>query len=269
MRRFLLICFICIISFFFIFKYYQYRWKYLWVFENERKPYPVMCHQDDTIRVAIIGDSWAGMHSLNKMDSFLQFKLSMLTNLPVKMTSKGKGGEISKGIYQLLFEENDKGGTMSIIASGIDYCIVYAGINDAADNLGPYSFCYHMRLILRFLLFNHIRPVVIEFPDVNIWHVYGGKPLKDLISDYFRSLMSHCQMYQFKEYRDSLRSMLVNENLMDSVIYIRAKEWNGSDTNINQQLFLDDQIHLNKKGYELLDSCIAKEITTDVVSKKF
>jgi hypothetical protein len=72
-----------------------------------------------------------------------------------------------------------------------------------------------------------------------------------------------------KEYRDSLQSMLINENLLDSVIYIYMNEWNGDGTNINQQLFLDDQIHLNRKGYEILDSCIANAISADVMSRGF
>ena len=267
MRKGFIVCFVCVLIFFLFFKYYQYRWRRLWVFETERMLYPVVHHVDDTIRLAMIGDSWAEMHSSNMMDSFLQMKLSNQTGLPVKMISKGKGGEKSNGIYQLLFDDNDKYGAKSIIASGVNYCIISAGINDAAANLGTRFYCYHMRLILDFLLSNNIRPVVIEVQDVNIWHVHGGKPLKDLASDYIRSLMSRCKMYQMKEYRDALHSMLVNENLMDSVIYVQMKEWNGDGTNINPQLFLNDQIHLNKKGYELLDSCIANAITVDVMSR--
>lgn len=268
MRKVYIAFIVCIVIFFSFFKYYQYRWRSLWVVENERKPYPVMCHEDDTIRVAIIGDSWAEMHCSNKMDCSFSMKLNTLTGFPVKMISKGKGGEKSKGVYQLLFDENDKYGMKTIIASGVDYCIVSAGINDAAANLGPRLYCHHMRLILRFLLFNHIRPVVIEVPDVNIWKAHGDKPFKDLASDYLRSIMSHCKMYQIKEYRESFHSMLENENLMDSVIYIRLKDWNGFDTTINKQLFLDDQIHLNKKGYELLDSCFANAIAADLKSKE-
>ena len=126
-----------------------------------------------------------------------------------------------------------------------------------------------MRLIIKYLLFNKIRPVLIEVPDVNIRKIYGHKPLKDLASDYLRSIIAHCKMYQMEEYRDSLHAMLLNENLMDSVIYIHSKEWNGNDTDINQQLFLNDQLHLNIKGYELLDSCIAKKISFDIMSKRF
>ena len=269
MRRFLIVSIVCAFFFMAFFIYYQYRWRHLWTFENERTSYPVRCHVDATLRIAMIGDSWAEMHSTNKMDSSFQLRLSNQTGIPVKMTSKGKGGEKSRGIYQLLFDEDDNYGTKEIITSGINYCIISAGINDAAANLGPRLYCYHMRLILKFLLSNNIFPVVIEVPDVNIWHVYGGKPLKDLASDYVRSMMSHCKMYQMKEYRDSLRSMLINENLLDSVIYIHMNEWNGDGTNINQQLFLDDQIHLNRKGYEILDSCIANAISADVMSRGF
>lgn len=268
MRRVYIVCFICVVILFSFYEYCQYRWRNLWVFENERTPYPVMCHEDDTIRVAMIGDSWAEMHASNQMDSILQLKISNQTGQPVKMMSKGKGGEKSRGIYQLLFDENNQYGTKEIIASGLDYCVISAGINDASANLGPRLYCYHMRLIINFLLFNKIRPVLIEVPDVNIRKVHGCKPLKDLASDYLRSIMTHCKMYQMAEYRDSLRVMLITDNLMDSVTYIHADEWNGNDTAINQELFLNDQIHLNKKGYELLDSCIANAIAAVFKSKE-
>lgn len=268
MRRVLVVCLACVFIFLCFFKYYQYRWRHLWVFENERMPYSVMHHVDDTLRIAMIGDSWAGRHSYNMMDSSFQSKLSYQTGLPVKMFSKGKGGAKSREIYQLLFDEDDENGTKSLIASGIDYCIVSAGINDASANLGPRLYCYHMRLILNFLLSNNIRPIVIEMPDVNIWNVYGGKPLKDLASDYVRSLMSHCRMYQIKAYRDSLHSMLVNEKYMDYLIYIQLNEWNGNSSKINKQLFHSDQVHLNKKGYELLDSCVITAIAIDLASHK-
>lgn len=260
---FITLGFIIIIS---LFQYYQYRRKSLWVFENKRDYYPVLYHEDDTIRIAMIGDSWAALHSQNMMDNLFQSILSDQTNLPVKMLSKGKGGEKSRGIYQLMFE-NNKEGTKTIFAQGLDYCILSAGINDVAANLGPKLFCYHMRLILDFLLYNRIRPIILEIPDVNIWEVYNNKPIKDLVSDYIRSLMSHCRMYQIKEYRDSLYSMLLNENYMNSIIYIRMNEWNGTTPNINKQLFLNDQIHLNKKGYELLDSCIIIAIANDLKLK--
>ena len=80
--------------------------------------------------------------------------------------------------------------------------------------------------------------------------------------------MSHCNMYQIKEYRDSLQSMLEEESYTDSVIYIRLSEWNGNCTAINKMLFLPDQMHLNNNGYELLDSCIVNAIEADLKSRR-
>ena len=67
--------------------------------------------------------------------------------------------------------------------------------------------------------------------------------------------------------RFSLTSIVIKESLY-SLIYIRMNDWNKSGSTINKQLFLDDQIHLNKRGYELLDSCIANAIAADLKSKE-
>lgn len=264
MRKLLVACTACILVCLLLFQYYHYKWRHLWVFENKRELYPVLHYTNDTLRIAMIGDSWASYRSYYMLDSSFQIRLRSQTNLPVKMTSKGKGGEKSRGIYQLLFEEYDENGTKNIIASGITYCIVSAGINDAAANLGTHFYCHHMKLILEFLLSNNIRPILIELPNVNIWKVYSKKNIKDLVSDYLRSLMSHCKMYNIQEYRNSLHTMLIRENLIDSILYIRLNEWNVEDTRINKNLFLNDQVHLNKYGYELLDSCIAVAIAKDL-----
>ena len=178
------------------------------------------------------------------------------------LKSKGRGGEKSRGIYQLIFEENGMG-TKTLLESGADYCVLFAGINDAAANLGKKQFVYHMKLIVDFLLANDIRPIIIEIPDVDIWNVYSGKPFKDLIVDYIRSLMTQSGIYNYPEYREALKSMLKGCGLIDSVIYVKMSGWNG-DSAINKCLFLDDQIHLNHQGYLRLDSCIIDAILKDL-----
>jgi lysophospholipase L1-like esterase len=147
--------------------------------------------------------------------------------------------------------------------SSPDYCVISAGINDAAANLGTKQFCYYYRLILDFLLENHIRPVVIEVPNVDLWLMLRNKPYKDLASDYVKSIMTNCNMYNYQEYRDALLSMLESEGLKEQILYIPMKEWNGNGVEINRSLFFEDCIHLNKRGYESLDSCIAKLIAND------
>ena len=200
-------------------------------------------HHDDTLRVVMIGDSWAGMHKETGMDSFLQGKLNIFAECPVIVKSCGKGGEKSRGIYRLIFEYG-KYGTRSILSEGPDYCIVMAGINDAAANRGVRQYLYHYILILDFLLGNNIRPVVVEIPDANIWALNSQKPMKDLFGDYLKSIMTCCDMYNYHEYREALLSMLKEKDMMKEVVFIPMKEWNGDEETINDRLFLEDQIHL-------------------------
>lgn len=238
------------------------RWRHLWALEDVHQSYYVEYHNDDTLRVAMIGDSWAGMHYLFGMDSILQRQLSNMIDSRVKVRSSGKGGETTRGIYRLMYEDGSDG-TCEIISAGLDYCIIMAGINDAVANMGVRQYLYHYRLILDFLLSHRIRPVVVEIPNVNIWALYSGKSIKDLLGDYLKSIMTGCGRYNYQEYRESMLSMLEKEDLMKDVVFIPMKEWNGEGESINERLFLNDQIHLNQRGYKLLDSCIAVKISED------
>lgn len=245
-----------------LYGYLYNRWHHLWALEEIHQPYQVLLHHDDTLRVVMIGDSWAGMHQLAGFDSILHSQLSCLTASPVTVKSCGKGGEKTRGIYCLMFEDGPDG-TRHVLSEGPDYCIVLAGINDAAANRGVDQYLYHYRLILDFLLSNNIRPVVVEIPNVNISALYSEKPLRDFWGDYLKSTMTGCEMYNYQEYRKAMINMLMNDNLMKDIVFISMKDWNGDGETINDRLFLDDQIHLNQRGYELLDSCIAESIAKD------
>lgn len=248
-------------GFFYLFN----RWKHLWTIEPIRTPYSIHYEKDDTLRIVMIGDSWADLHSWRKMDSFLRAKLEEKLNRPVSVKSKGKGGEKSRGIYQLMFETEGEG-TKRLLLTGADYCIISAGINDAGANLGTKQFCAHYRMILDFLLTNNIRPIIIEVPDVDIMGIYCNKYKKDLLVDYLRCAMTNCHMYNYHEYRDALYKMLQGNQLMNQIIFIPLKEWNGDCVEINHSLFMSDKIHLNQEGYERLDTSIATAIVRDLQS---
>ena len=244
--------------------YYYHRWKHLWALDDSISPkYEIKQNMDTSLRVAMIGDSWAGIHHEHQMDAYLSAVLEQQIGRPVLVESKGKGGEKTRGIYKLMFETGEFG-TKNLLASGPDYCIISAGINDAAANLGTEQYCYYYRKILDFLLANGVRPVVLEIPNVNLWHLYGGKPLKDLAVDFVKSTMTRCRMYQFDGYREALYQMLVNEGLIDKVIYVSMNDWDDVSPDIDKNLFMSDQIHLNRQGYERLDSCIAIAIARDL-----
>lgn len=263
MKKTFIIIFVCLLTLLFVGVFYYYHWKPLWSLEEPRTVYFVSHHRDDTLRVVMIGDSWAGMRP-DTINMLFQTKLSRLIGRPSILKRKGKGGEKSRGIYHLMFED-DGFGTKPLLLSGADYCVIFAGINDAAANLGKKQYIYYMKLIISFLLDNNIRPVLVEIPNVNIWNVYGGKPFKDLMADYIRSWMTQCKMYYYPEYREALQSFLKDRKLEDSVIYIPMRGWNGNGSDLNNCLFLDDQIHLNQQGYIKMDSCIIDAIIKDLL----
>lgn len=260
MIRKIVFCFVlCFCFFCAVYGYYYIRWRHLWQLCSSIQTYKIEHQQEDSLRILIIGDSWAEIHSELQLDTFLCSRLKTKIVRPVSVVSKGKGGEKSRGIYKLMFENNGYG-TKRLFESGVDYCIIFAGINDAASNRGTKQFYHHYKLILDFLLQNNIRPVVVEIPDVDIWTMFKDKPFKDMFSDFVKSTMTQCKMYSFKEYREALREMLQNEKLMDKVVYVSMSEWNGDGEEIDSSLFTEDKVHLNNKGYYKLDESIAAAI---------
>ena len=254
---YIMCCFIFII--FISYNILYNRWDNIW---HRCKPMPYYENSknlDDTIRIGFIGDSWAYLHHVCLIDTFLETQLRKNINKPIKVVSKGENGEITREIYKNMFKD-DNNGTKSIIRSGLDYCIISAGINDAGGNLGEEQYCYHYRLIIDFLHHNKISPIIIEIPDACIWNARENKPLKEIAIDYIRSFMTKSPMYNCSSYRNALYSMLVSDKNMQQIIYIPLSEWNGNEKTIKKELCLSDQIHLNILGYEKLDSCIVRKI---------
>ena len=237
-----------------------------------QEQYPVSQYDNDTLLVVMIGDSWAGIHSEMKLDTMAQRLLSDMTGYNVRFVSKGKGGAKSKDIYKYMFksavgnsDEEQGYCTQELIEQHPDYCIVIAGINDAAANLGSEYYCQNYRLIIEWLLACDIRPVIVEIPDVNLKKLYAKKPLFDMTADRIRSLIAHCKMYDVCEYREALSLMMSSwKEIEGRVLYLSIDKWNKNGYRDNQ-LYLDDEIHLNRRGYQKLDSTLVKMIAHDVL----
>lgn len=58
---------------------------------------------DDTLRVAVIGDSWAEFHMTLKCDTLFEQYGKRLTTKPIKCMNRGKGGAKSKEVYHYMF----------------------------------------------------------------------------------------------------------------------------------------------------------------------
>ena len=249
----------------------QYRFYYV---PEELSPYDIPpMHKDDTLRIAFIGDSWADYHTLLSGDTMMANAAKKIYNYPVKTQTRGKQGALSKDVYFFMFSdktiehtyEADRC-TQPLIEEHPQYCIIFAGINDVTYLRTTSYYTENMRFIIKLLLHNKIRPVVMEIPLVNFTEPMQRKRLRDRWFYRIRSIVTGTQHNQGPDYQDALKKMLSDSQLQDSVLYIRAQQWNPGGS-VDTTMFLVDRLHLNLNGYQRLDSCIATEIIRDYTQK--
>ncbi len=230
-------------------------------------------HHDDTLRIAFIGDSWADYHTSLRGDTVIANAARKIFAQPVRSSTRGTKGALSKEVYFYMFSnktiehanEPDRC-TQPLIEAHPDYCVVFAGINDVTF-LRPTSFySENMQLIIRLLLHNDIRPVVMEIPDVHFKYPMPYFRFRDRWFYRIRSVLMGTWNNQVEDYRLALNGMLSKTSLRDSVLYIATKQWNPEGC-LDTTMFLDDHLHLNLNGYHKLDSCIAVDIIRDYMKK--
>lgn len=236
-------------------KLYDY---YSWAEEEPTNYHSNRIQADDTLRVIMIGDSWATYHHDN--DTLLATMLQKKMHKPVQVISSGMVGAKTKTIYELMNDTLSSRGTLRLIATCPDYCIISAGINDAIAKMGTHNYCYHYGLIIKELISAGITPVIIDMPDVGYYSAYKREPLFMRIRHRLSSRFNKTDMWHFGDYRNALQAYISENQLANQIIYITADSWNQQGFKDKRQLYLPDDIHLNKKGYFLLDSCIADRI---------
>lgn len=107
---------------------------------------------DDTLRVAVIGDSWAEFHMTLKCDTLFEQYGRRLTTNPIKCMNRGKGGAKSKEVYHYMFRSQTQEVpwmhdicTQPLLEKHPDYCVIMVGINDTWKkrpvSAGRLSFC--------------------------------------------------------------------------------------------------------------------------------
>lgn len=234
--------------------YHYYSWA-----DEKTMVYPnVRIQPNDTIRIIMIGDSWAAYH--HKNDTILAAMLQKELHKPVSVISSGMVGAKTKTIYELMFDTISPNGTQKLIASHPDYCIIFAGINDAVAKIGFRYYLHHYSLILKQLTSNRIKPIIIDMPNVDYYTTYKHEPVFMRIRHRLTGAIIKTNMWNFDEYKNALENYLSDNQLSNQIIYVR-NTWNKDGYNDERQLYLTDNIHLNPKGYWLLDSIIAEEIS--------
>lgn len=210
---------------------------------------------DDTLRIIMIGDSWAAYH--NGYDCLLSNEIEKRLTKPVKVVSSGMVGAKTKTIYKLMFNSISDFGTKELIEQRPNYCIISAGINDAVAKMGGKYYSYHYVLMLKQLIANGIKPIIIDMPDVGYESVYKQESLLAKTRHRISSIINQVDMWSFSEYRQALKTQINEHEFNDSIIYIPASSWNSKGVHEIPVIYQEDQIHLNSRGYQLLDSCIA------------
>lgn len=224
---------------------------------------------DDTLKIIMIGDSWAAYHHNQGYDSILSKEIEQRLTRPVSFVSSGMVGAKTKTIYELMFDSVSNCGTWKLFEQHPDYCIISAGINDAIAKMGRKNYCHHYNLILKQLITNDIRPIIIDMPDVGYKSVYRRESLTAKLRHRISSVINHADMWSFNEYRQTLKDELNEQELDDKIIYIPASSWNPDGYQDERNLYQDDVIHLNAQGYLMLDSCIANYIIADIFSNSY
>ena len=249
-------------------EYLKYRWSDVLSPASYIVPYKVKKFTDDSLRVIMIGDSWVAIHHELKCEDMLSEMISSRIGNPVIVTANGRGGAKSKDIYRLMFKETaslvDQDSdycTQPLIQNGADYCIVSIGANDASANLGVDYLCANCDLVIRFLLSVGIIPVLVEMPQRNEAIAYKDKPFKHRFVDRIRAILTRSDMYSYNKYRPALFSHLKRNGLLDSIVYIKKDWWNKDGFVDRRNLYMQDGMHLNKRGYWFLDSCLADRIS--------
>lgn len=222
---------------------------------EKQNGFSVMSHQDDTIRIAYIGDSWADRHKNVNCD--IGSSVSDAIGRPVVVRTAGISGLTSKYLYYSIFG-NDS--IRNVIEWGPAFCFVVAGVNDSDRKMGKGYYKENMKLIIELLLEKHITPVVLEIPSYDIHFSYKRRSRQIKIQYLVSMLLTCSKMDCIQDYRNAYNSLIKEQKWERKVITISYKDWNPDGYKDIRGLYDGGLMHLNAKGYSVLDSCISKKI---------
>ena len=212
-------------------------------------------HKDDTIRVGFIGDSW--VYGYRKIHCVVDSFINNATGNIVCVRTAGVSGLTSKNVYYSIFRNKE---FRNVVEWKPNYCIVIAGINDSDRKMGKMYYHENMKLIIDLLLKNNITPVVLEIPSYDIKYSYERRNRKTKILYRVSMLLTWSKMDCIQDYRNSYWNLIRKMDWLDKVITICNTDWNPDGYRDKRDIYDEGRMHLNSKGYHVLDSCISYKI---------
>jgi len=211
---------------------------------------------ENGLQIGIIGDSWVVRQNL---DSLLQKKL-LDQGIHSEIYSSGNPGAKTKRIYENLFkEESEEFSSKKVIEKKPDYCIIIAGVNDAATYVGPDFYTHHMLMIITTLLHYNIKPVVVSLPEFGAEENFKNKNILSSLSNRSAELvLNGGNQFKIPNYRNALLTELKHDGLDKKVAIMNFDEV-SSDYDKDRSLYADP-LHLNKQGYQKFSEFLAKGI---------
>jgi lysophospholipase L1-like esterase len=221
---------------------------------TEHHPYTIPQDRDDTLRIAYIGDSWAFMH--REHDCKISTLLKDTIHRPVKVHSYGICGLTSKEFYENIF--NNANLNHFLQKRRYEYCYISLGINDTYTKMSTAYYQESMEYIIRFFLANHVHPIIQEIPDYDIYKSFNKQVLSRKVLRNLSMLINKTPLDCKQLYRNALDEMILKKNYTKDVSIIRYQAWNKKGSKDWEVIYQYDGLHLNEKGYDILDSCIAE-----------
>ena len=230
--------------------YYVWKLNSYFSILDERPPYECAQHQDDTLRLSMIGDSWTFLHKPH--DNYMANLISNATGKPAKVISCGISRLSSKEVYRCIYDNDEM---EQVLRDGADFCFISVGINDSNRKMGARYYAHHTLYIIRFLLQNQVTPILLELPDYDVAYTFPNQEMRKVIAGRLSMFFNHSSMDCLEEYRQLLAKELEREGISQQVLVVPR-------TIFRENHFTPDRMHLNGQGYLTLDSCIANEILT-------
>lgn len=232
-------------------------------YSKELPFYSLTVDNDTTLTIGIIGDSWVAG---GKLDSLLHNGL-LEKGLKNKILSSGHPGAKSKLIYQNLFEEKGNEHSSKFIIENRPYfCIVIAGVNDAAGQVGANFYSHHILLIINTLLYYKIKPIIVELPEFGIMETTDKMGfIKSERNKIYAKFTNSGEIDNIKAYRKALVKELESKKMKDSIIRIGFDNV-CSDYDKYRELYANPS-HLNGKGKEKLVQVIIDEMIKEITTR--
>lgn len=227
----------------------------------------VQSYDDDTLRIAIIGDSWAEYHAdrHGSCDTLFAKEAATYISTPVICRIWGRAGALTNQVYYDLLngKDNEAYGMQTPLAWHPDYCVIMTGINDLLKKRSTDDYVADYNLIVQCLLRHGICPVVMDVPTVDVEWVVSNRAFYKRWIQYVIAQVAGTYSTDVQAFRQALRDMLKTTGLRDSVLFIAANDWTPKGWQ-DTTCYRKDHLHLNDRGYQMLDSYLAKEILRHV-----